>query len=206
MTIEDLSLALQRALAGPLPGAEAHVLLSPQPRPGWRPGRLPGESRPGAALLLFYPSDGEVHFVLTVRAKHLPSHRGQVSLPGGALEEGESFPAAALREAQEEVGVDPAEVQVLGSLTPLHIPASGYVLHPVVGVASRRPELRRAEGEVERILEVPFRDLMDPARLRSEPRRIREEACLVPYFDLSGEKVWGATAMVLAELRSMLAA
>ncbi len=204
MTLTELEGRLRTALGKPKPGAEAHVLLSPRPRPGWRPGRLPEESRAGAGLMLFYPVDRRVHLVLTVRAKHLPSHRGQVSLPGGAVEPDETVEAAALREAEEELGVEPGQVRVLGLLTPLHIPASGYVLHPVLGVTDTRPDLRPAEGEVERMLEVPFEDLTDPARMRTERRVLRGESCLVPYFDLGGEQVWGATAMVLAELLCLL--
>ncbi len=200
MRLDELERRLSAALAGPKPGAKAHVLLSPRPRPGWNPGRLPEESRQGAGAVLFYPLRGEAHLILTVRAGHLQSHRGQVSFPGGAVERGESVEEAALREASEEVGVDAAGVRLLGSLTSLHIPASGYVLHPVVGVADAHPVLRPAEGEVERILEVPFAELADPARLKTEPRVLAGERCLVPYFDLCDEKVWGATAMVLAEL------
>ena len=156
------------------------------------------------SLLLFYPLHGQAHLILTVRAQHLPSHRGQVSLPGGAVERGETVEEAALREAAEEVGIDVTGVRLVGSLTSLHIPASGYVLHPVVGASDAPPTLRPARGEVERILEVPFADLADPGRLRSETRVLGGESCLVPYFDLCGEKVWGATAMVLAELLWLL--
>jgi len=195
---------MRDALSRPLPGSGAHVLMSPRPRPGWKPGRLPGDSRPGAGLVLLYPRDGATHIVLTVRARHLPSHRGQVSFPGGAVEPGESVREAALREAREEVGVDPGIVRVAGEATPLHIPASGYVLHPVVGFAASAPAFRAAPGEVERILEVPFREVADPERMKVEPRVLRGLPCDVPFFDLAGEKVWGATAMVLAELLQAL--
>ena len=142
--------------------------------------------------------------MLTVRAKHLPSHRGQVSFPGGAVEVGESVVEAALREAQEEVGVGPRVVRVAGELSPLHIPASGYVLHPVVAVASETPCFVAATGEVERVLEVPLEHLADRSRLRIERRLLRGLPCDVPYFDLEGEKVWGATAMVLAEFLGVM--
>lgn len=192
--------AAREALSRELPGASAHLALAPRPRPGWKPGALPGEGRPGAALALFYPREGRLHFVLTVRARHLPSHRGQVSFPGGAVEPGESIAEAALREGEEEVGLDPAAVRIAGALTALHIPASGYVLHPVVGFADTAPRLRGSEGEVDRVLEVPFGHLLDRSRLRVEQRMLRDLTCEVPYFDLEGEKVWGATAMALAEL------
>jgi len=141
---------------------------------------------------------------LTVRHDDLPQHAGQVSLPGGAREPDEDLTAAALREGEEEVGLDPKSLRVLGHLSPLHIPASGFVLHPVVAHGEDRPTLHPADGEVERILEVSLGELRDPARIRVERRFLQDRHYDVPYFDLHGEKVWGATAMVLAELLWLL--
>lgn len=204
MTLEELTSALVERLRQPLPGPEAQVLLAPRPRPGWKPGRWPEQSRTGAGLILIFPKGGVPNVLLTLRSTQVPSHRGQVSLPGGAVEPGETIEEAALREAAEETGVDPASVRILGALTALHIPASGFVLHPVVGVSASRPELRPAPGEVARILEVPLRTIADPASLRVETRRIRGQRCDVPHFFLDGEVVWGATAMILAELVALL--
>jgi 8-oxo-dGTP pyrophosphatase MutT (NUDIX family) len=131
------------------------------------------------------------------------THTGQVSLPGGSVDGGESFEAAALREAVEEVGVNPADVTILGRLTSLHIPVSGFLLHPVVAVADGRPRFRTAEWEVARLLEVPLSLLDDPAARRSERRQRQEGGRVVdievPYYAVDGEQVWGATAMILAE-------
>lgn len=142
--------------------------------------------------------------MLTVRAQKLVHHAGQVSLPGGAVEQGESIVDAALREAHEEVGVEPSALRVLGRLTELHIPASGFVLHPVVAVTDARPDLRPQAGEVERILEVPLAGLLDPASCGMETRSVARGTVDVPYFRVEGERVWGATAMVLAELLSLV--
>jgi 8-oxo-dGTP pyrophosphatase MutT (NUDIX family) len=197
----DVEPRLVGALAGPLPGLEAQVHFAPRPRRGWRPGAGPDDSRAAAGLLLLFPVAGDAHLLLTVRASHLPSHAGQVSLPGGSVEAGETIEAAALREAQEEVGLDPVLVRVLGRLTPLHIPVSGFMLHPVVGVAGSRPDLRPADAEVERILEVSVEDLLDPARrlLRRVLHEDRGEV-EIPYINVHGAELWGATAMVLSEL------
>jgi 8-oxo-dGTP pyrophosphatase MutT (NUDIX family) len=201
MDFHDVETRLRLGLAGPLPGLEAQVQLAPRPRSGWRPGQSPEEARAAAGLLLLFPVDGDAWIVLTVRASHLPSHAGQVSLPGGAVEAGESIDEAALREAREEVGLDPAAVRLLGRLTPLHIPVSGFMLHPVVALMDWRPVLRPSDAEVERILEAPLDVLVDPAR-RLSRRVLREDRgeVEIPYIDVDGAELWGATAMVLSEL------
>lgn len=116
------------------------------------------------------------------------------------MDGGETVESAALREAREEIGLDPATVRLIGRLTPLFIPPSGFVLTPVVGVARERPAFRAAPGEVEAVLEVPLGALGDPACLATESRAWRGESYRVPFFAVCGTKVWGATAMVLAEL------
>jgi 8-oxo-dGTP pyrophosphatase MutT (NUDIX family) len=196
--------ALRASLQAPLPGSQAHVLM----------GRTPRELRAlpfdhdAAVLVLVYPAGAEVlpHVVLTLRAANLRRHRGQVSFPGGLVEPGEDLAAAALREAHEEVGIEPARVELIGELTPLPMPHTGFVLHPFVGLARLRPDLRPREEEVARVLEVPLRELADPSRVREEPRLLGEQIYQVPFFDVAGEKVWGATAMILAELLALLGA
>lgn len=199
MLLRELESDLTKRLGEPLPGAQAQVLLAPRPRTGWQPGRFPVDCRPGAGLLLLYPIDGEAHLVLTVREDALPQHAGQVSLPGGAVEDEETIAEAALREAEEEVGLDPSTVRLLGCLSPLHIPVSGFILHPLVGVTESRPALIPQPGEVARILEISFEELADSSRLRLEQRAIGRRDYLIPYMELRGEKLWGATAMVIAE-------
>lgn len=205
MRLSDVEARLRIALAETLPGLDAQIRFAPRPRPGWQPGYGPEEARAAAALLLLFPLHRNAHVVLTVRASHLPSHAGQVSLPGGALEAGETIEQAAIREAREEVGLDPAGVRLLGRLTPLHIPVSGFMLNPVVGVVDERPALRPADCEVERILEVDLEHLFDPAR-RLSRRVLREDRgeVEIPYIDIDGAQLWGATAMVLAELLWLL--
>lgn len=201
---------LRDALSRPLPGLNAQLRMAPEPRLGWDPLKFPDGARDGAALLLVYPHDDTVHVALTVRGSGLRNHTGQVSLPGGRVEAGETFEAAALREAQEEIGVDPAMVATIGRLTPLHIPVSGYLLHPIVGFAPMRPAFQRAEWEVARIIEAPVLWLSDPAVIKREirTRTVNGQAIdvTVPYYDIDGEKVWGATAMVLAEFCAILSA
>ena len=208
----DLVARLRSAFERPLPGLEAQLRMAPQPRIGWDPLAFPDGAQDGAALLLVYPSVAEehdaLHVALTVRGSGLRNHTGQVSLPGGRVDQGESIEAAALREAKEEIGVDPHAVEVLGRLTPLHIPVSGFLLHPVVGFTSMRPAFQRAEWEVARIIEAPIAMLSDAALVKREiRRRVTQGQSIdveVPYFDIDGEKVWGATAMVLSEFCAIL--
>lgn len=200
---------LRDALTRPLPGLAAQLRMAPSPRLGWDPLKFPEGAKDGAALLLLYPHDDTAHVALTVRGSGLRNHTGQVSLPGGRVDDGETFEQAALREAQEEIGVDPSTVDVFGRLTPLHIPVSGFLLHPIVGFTSMRPAFQRAEWEVARIIEAPVALLSDPAIIKREirTRTVKGETIDVdvPYFDIDGEKIWGATAMVLAEFCAILA-
>jgi 8-oxo-dGTP pyrophosphatase MutT (NUDIX family) len=194
--------ALRRRLASPLPGVDAQMRMSPRPRLGVDSGIDIATLRPAAALLLIYPHDDVWHVPLTVRGSGLRHHTGQVSLPGGRLDPGESIEDAALREAHEEVGVAPTGVEVLGRLTSLPVWVSGHLLHPVVGFAPHRPEFDLSSHEVERLIEVPLGLLRQPDRVRWEERiRILPPPGVmkVPYFDVLDEHVWGATAMVLAE-------
>jgi 8-oxo-dGTP pyrophosphatase MutT (NUDIX family) len=203
-----LPAALARALAGPLPGLEVQMRMAPRHATGPLPRVAEPDMRHAAALLLLYPHDDAWHVPLTLRGANLRHHTSQVSLPGGRIDEGESLEQTALREAQEEVGVDPASVEVLGALTPLPIVASRHLLHTVVGVAAGRPAFVIHEHEVERLIEVPLARLQSPDILR-EAREVQRSPelgpMIVPYFDLDDVRVWGATAMVLAEFLEIVA-
>ena len=181
--------------------------MSPRPRLGSDSALDVNLLRPAAALLLLYPHNDAWHLPLTVRGSGLRHHTGQVSLPGGRLDAGESIEQAAVREAYEEVGVLPSEVDVLGRLTPLPVFVSGHLLHPVVGVARQRPRFSLASHEVERLIEVPVALLRTPDRIVWEERtRILPPhgVMTVPYFDIFDARVWGATAMVLAEFVALV--
>jgi 8-oxo-dGTP pyrophosphatase MutT (NUDIX family) len=196
--IADLSVALAR----PLPAAAAHALMAPNPRRSWPAGA--GRARSAAGLLLVFPRREHAHIVLTVRAETLGRHSGQVSLPGGVIEPGEAFEEAALREAYEEVALDSTGLQVMGALSPIDIPVSGFRLHPIIAVADREPALTPTEGEVARILEVPVDDLMAQGSVVTTERERDGERIAVPTFRVGTDDIWGATAMVLAEFLVVL--
>ena len=156
--------------------------------------------RLAAVLLLLYPDAGDLRLPLTVRSDRLPSHRGEVSLPGGAIDPGEDGPiSAALREAHEELGVPPDAVTVWGTLSPLYIPPSNFRITPVVGMIDHAPALRPNDAEVSAAITVTVRELLDPALVVEEQWTLRGAEVRVPFFAIAGHKVWGATAIVLSE-------
>lgn len=200
MALSNLERTLRVRLAETLPGVEAQMRFAPAPpRAGWKPGHFPEDTRTAAALLLVYPAANGPAVPLTVRASGLARHAGQISLPGGASDPGETLADTALREASEEIGIDPRTVRVLGELTPVHVLVSGFTLHPVVGVTDARPDFIVAQEEVEEVLEVSLDHLRDASRIRRGTRVREGVAVEYPYFDLLGHQVWGATAMILGE-------
>ena len=206
MRLRELEIRLADRFGRPLPGASSHMRLVPKPpRGGWRAGVVPESARPAAALALIYPDEaGVLRLPLTLRASSLPHHAGQISLPGGAVDPGETIEQAAVREAQEEVGVDPSAVRPLGRMTPVHVLVSNFALHPVLAVSDRRPDFTAHAPEVDRIIEVGVERLCDSSCLRRGVRLRDGVRVDYPYFELDDVQVWGATAMVLAEIGDML--
>jgi 8-oxo-dGTP pyrophosphatase MutT (NUDIX family) len=178
--------------------------MAPRPRTGWKPDALPKDCRNAAALLLLYPKYDEPYILLTLRTQQLPTHQGQVSLPGGGVHSDETLIEAALRETREEVGIDSEGIHILGLLSPLHIPVSGFILHPVVAVSTERPELHPHDGEVERVLEVSLSTLTDAKHVQVETWIQEGVSYRIPYFLVDDSKVWGATAMVLSEFLCLI--
>jgi 8-oxo-dGTP pyrophosphatase MutT (NUDIX family) len=207
LDLTALESVLRERLAGSLPGLDAQLRFMPTPpRTGWKPGEFPSDARIAAGLLLLYPGARGPSIPLTVRASGLKRHAGQISLPGGATDPGETLAQAALREAQEEIGVDPAHVRILGELTPVHVLVSGFTLHPIVGITDDRPSFDPAAQEVEEVIEVSVEDLQDASAIRQGTRTREGVAIEYPYFDLMGHQVWGATAMILGEFICVLQA
>ena len=195
--------ALKDALSQPLPGQEAQYEMAHQFR--YQRSTLPGpQSKRAGVLVLLYPKYDETHLVLIKRKSHdrRDVHRGQISLPGGKEEvHDQNISHTALREAHEEVGAPLEGVEILGALTDLFIPVSDFHVFPFVGYWHGTGSFTRQEAEVDEIFEVPLAHFMAPDTLRTTNLRIREGIVLkeVPYFNVQGEIVWGATAMILNE-------
>lgn len=207
--LNDFAVRLSAALEQPLPGWEAHNEMINYPRPliaDWE-SAVPN-ARQGAVLALIYPKDGSLHTVLTLRHSYKGHHSAQVSFPGGSLEpEDESHWHAALREAEEEIGLQPQEVRLLGTLSKVYIPPSNFLVHPFVAFYPGTPSFTADPVEVARIIETPLSHLLQPDTLKQKPMylKVSQGDVNVRYFDIDGETVWGATAMMLNELKTVLA-
>ncbi len=190
---------LEARLAQPLPGWRGQAPFQPELSFGRHRGPTPLGARPAAVLLLIYPGQLGWHVPLMLRPLHMPDHGGQVSLPGGMIETGESSQQAALREYSEELGAPPDHVKLLGPLTPLYLFASNFQISPWVGCVSARPTWSPSQREVERLLEIPLTHLLAPESVGHVERRQRGLAFRAPCFKWQSERIWGATCMILAE-------
>jgi 8-oxo-dGTP pyrophosphatase MutT (NUDIX family) len=200
--VERLSSRLQEAL----PSALAHDPLRAIPIGNTRPTfdhKLP--PRPGSVLILLYEDAGRISFPLIKRAEYNGAHSGQISLPGGKAEPGEDAIDTALREAEEEIGVDHRVVNVIGRLSEFHVIPSNFLVTPVVASISEKPEFRPDPYEVVRILKADIDDLLKEDAIRTKEivaaGTFRLQA---PHFEIDNEVVWGATAMMLNEFRLVL--
>ena len=163
-------------------------------------------TRQAAVLAAHFEEDGEAHVILTRRAAHLRSHTGEVSFPGGRLEDGENALAAALREAAEEVSLDPATVDIIGELSPLATVGSRAAITPFVGVLPSRPALKANPDEVELVFDVALSQLMADGVFREERWQWAGiEDRPMYFFELPDDTIWGATARMLYELLELVA-
>lgn len=204
LSFEPVLSQLRRRLSQPLPGTQAQLQMAPAYRLNPSVASIENKDcREAGVLILFFPVGDTPTFVLTVRRDDLPDHAGQVSLPGGQREDGEPLQKTALREAYEEVNITPDRVDMVGRLTPLYIPPSQFCVYPYVGAVSSPPSFQPTNDEVDSLLCIPLDRLLDPATLKRETWTLDGEPVDVPFFHLDGHKVWGATAMILAELRAL---
>ncbi len=194
--IDDLKTLLQ----APLPGWEAQRLLMPEGRDTLF---IPDDLHPAAVLIALYSLEDEWHFPLIKRNTDGFAHSGQVALPGGRQEGSESDIETALREAEEEVNLPSKHMQIIGKTSPLPIPVSRHLVQPVIGFTLTSPEFRPAPKEVEQIFSVSLMTLRD-AEIKFEDHHFQGRQWKIPYFEIQGHKVWGATAMILSEFRELI--
>jgi 8-oxo-dGTP pyrophosphatase MutT (NUDIX family) len=174
-------------------------LLAPELSYGRQSGPSSASARSAAVMILLYPKDGQWHIPLTLRPRQLAAHGGQISFPGGLVEPGETSEQASLRELDEELGKTQG-VQVLAALAELDVFVTNYRVRPWLGVVAERPPWQPNPVEVEELLEVPLRELLE----RDMPDAFLVQrgplAFTAPCFEWRGHKIWGATAMILSDL------
>lgn len=198
---------LQQSLARPLPGQTAQMRMVPPTRQeALRDAGSKKNAKPSAVLLLFYPDDNGIRFVLIERAVYNGIHSGQIAFPGGQFDPTDAnLRATALREANEETGIDTQQVHILGELTKIYIPPSHFDVYPFVGFVMEKPDFKVDNTETKAILEIKLKDFLNPACQTAKTIRHRTEAEItVPCFFLNNKIVWGATAMILSELLEII--
>lgn len=197
----DLIPFLKSRLKQPLPGEEAQLRMAPKPlsEGPHRPMTPDNEASPSSVLLLLFPNeDGEWELVLTLRSDDI-DHGGQISFPGGRAEADETTTETALREAREEIGIDPVTVTIIGELSELFVSHSLTRVTPVVGYLEERPSFTANPDEVEEIFAIELDSLLAKNNLIEENWDLREYTYRVPYWDVHRVPLWGATAMMLSE-------
>ena len=198
---------IKKRLGETLPGSKAQELMMGRVRP--MPMAVPANARPSAVLCLIFPLNGEPHILFMKRRDDNTPHSGQVSFPGGSYEQNDAdYRATALREANEEVGIMAADVDILGALTSLYIPVSNFNVYPYVGFAAQRPAYNLSQAEVSYILEVPVSELFHPSRKEmthvTSPAMPDVKLKVNAYVLQDSTIIWGATAMILSELEAVL--
>ncbi len=202
---------IRQSLTRPLPGQAAQEKMAPQPTHDlvrqWQP---PASYREASVLLLLYPHTANSHqpewyTILTRRGEYPGVHSGQVSFPGGQREGQESLQTTALREAREEIGLAIEKLELVGQLSPLYIPPSNFYIYPFIACSPTRPTFCPNVQEVAELIETPLRLLQNPTTRHEEMWTFADGSLrCVPFFNIFGHRVWGATAMMLNEFLTLL--
>ena len=197
---------LKDRLKEPLPGREAQIKMAPKPIDERRftenPSRPPKQ---GGVMILLYPDQNEIHIPLMKRPEYNGAHSGQISFPGGKLEKGDTnLVATALRETQEEIGVEQSTIEVIGSLSEMFIIASNFKVLPTIGVLYEKPQFIPDPIEVVEVLPMNLKQLHDESIRKIKTMHFPPYTIHSPYFEVKSEVVWGATAMMLSELAQVL--
>jgi len=199
--------AISEALSHPLPGLQAQLRMSSMKRVQELMGVVPSiKAKPSSVLLLLYPVEGAFYIVFIQRPDYEGVHAGQISLPGGKREPGDSdLTETALRESHEEVGIIPEDVRILGKLSDLYIPPSRFLVTPFVGYCPNRPDFVKNPTEVDEIIEVKISDLFSEPALQVIKHKVGLGIQIkAPAFVVNGCVIWGATAMILSEFKEVI--
>lgn len=196
---------IKRAVNSTRPGLQSQLTMVTDPRPGHKTyAEMKNNCKKAGVLVLCFPQKSAFCLVLTRRTDEVKYHPNQISLPGGQCEPEESPLDAALRETHEELGIAPKKIRVLGQLTPLYIPPSNYCVYPAVGIMDHPPSYNPRSKEVAEVIEVPLTHLLDDKNLLKEIWPLHGRNVSVPFYLYEKHKIWGATAMILAEFLDII--
>ncbi|MCX6182016.1 MAG: CoA pyrophosphatase [Bacteroidetes bacterium] len=193
-------------MQNPLPGKEVQIRMAPyHDKVNEKFKTRTEKARTACVLILIYPVNEVPHLVLMKRPSYDGHHSGQISFPGGKHENEETYEETALREAKEELRIAPEKVNILGQLTTLFIPPSNFEVLPFISVCKERPVFIKDPKEVEEVIEIDLPHILSNDSIKEKPMQLSAGfSFTVPYFDIKDEVVWGATAMILFELREIL--
>ena len=204
MKLSKLAQKLQIRLINNLPGKDEQWRMRVTSDKSYNFDNTEEDAIQSAVLILLYEENGVICFTLTKRTQTVEHHRGQISLPGGAREADEKLSSTAIRETQEEIGIYADDVDIIGALSPLFVPVTGFIINPFVGIINANFEPQPAPEEVETVISVHVNELLNDDNELQEKRNLRGYDMNIPYFLLSGHKVWGSTAMILSEFKTEL--
>jgi 8-oxo-dGTP pyrophosphatase MutT (NUDIX family) len=193
---------LREELSKELPGPKVQLRMAPGIR---LQSRIKASAKKAAVLILLFP-DGQLFFTVFIKRTKYPGlHSGQISLPGGKMERNDTdIAATALREAEEEIGINRNDVEILGYLSQLLIPVSNMLVFPVIGFIPYRPDFNKHPGEVDELIETSIDMFLRPEVVQNKIEKILFRKAVVPFYNINGNHIWGATAMIISEFAELL--
>jgi len=205
--ISDLEDSLEEILKRPLPGSASYSKMIPYPSHDVY-SKVPEDHKEAAVLLVLFQRDSEWYLIYMKRTTRTAEdkHSGQISFPGGKYEPfDKNYEQCAIREAVEELGISQDSIQIKGALSPIYVFVSRFVVYPYVAVLSSLPEYEIQVSEVDQVYEVPLKYILDENNIAKKDLTIRNQTLKdVPYIDIEGENLWGATAMITSEFVSVI--
>ena len=207
LTTKNFITQLKAELLHDLPGVDAHLRLAPEIRINdLKIPKHPTNAMESAVLIILYPNNGHLKTVVILRNEYNGVHSGQISLPGGKTEKSDiDFKFTALREAQEEIGIIPSELEIIGQLSRFYVIPSNFIIYPFVAFCTQRPLFHPDPLEVQKIIEIDVFNEISYDKIVTKTLSFKDRVQIdAPGFAVSGEFMWGATAMIFSELLHVL--
>jgi len=199
----SLIISLENQLRNKLPGKSAQKIMRPKYNNSKNKNYTINNATSSAVLILLFKEKNVFKYYLTLRSNNVGKHKGQISLPGGSQEKNESLEFTALRETEEEIGINKDTIYIIGKLTKLFVPVSGFCIYPFVGWTNKIPKIKPS-NEVKKVFNVKISELLDRNNEKRKQIVINNKITEIPYFNLRNKEVWGATAMILSEFKKIL--